>query len=301
MTRLSPPHGPPNGGNPLAAHAGPLYMLAAALAFAAMDVLIKVMGASFSTWQIAFYRLFGSTVVLVALYAPRGNPFRGEPVAMLLLRGLVGSGAFVGLALAIRLLPLSTAMVLFYSYPAFAAVLGALLFRERVTAAGMACLAAALVGIAVLLDFRGEGTLAGQAAALGSSLCAGLVAVLVRWLRPRNGPMVIYLYLCAVGSVLTLPAFAAAPRLPVTAGEWALVAALVASSSAGQLLMNEGFLHCSSWEGGLIMTTEVAFAALVGVVFLGDRVGWRLAVGSLLILGSVVATQLAGRGGSGAG
>lgn len=159
----------------------------------------------------------------------------------------------------------------------------------------MACLAAAVVGIAVLLDFRGEGSLLGQGAALFSSVMAGLVAVLIRRLRPRNGPMVIYLYLCAVGTVLTLPAFAAAPRVPATPAEWALVAALVATSSVGQLLMNEGFLHCSSWEGGLIMTSEVAFAALVGVAFLGERVGWRLGAGSLLILGSVVAVQISAR------
>jgi drug/metabolite transporter (DMT)-like permease len=274
-------------------------MLASALSFAGMDILIKVMGTSFSTWQIAFFRLFGGSLALLAFLAPRGNPFHGEPVALLLLRGVVGCGAFLGLAAAIRLLPLSTAMVLFYSYPAFAAALGALLFRERISGGGVVCLATAVAGIAVLLDFRGVGSLLGQGAALAASVLAGLVAVLIRRLRTRNGSAVIYLYFCVVGTALTLPAFAAAPRLPATPTQWALALALVVTSSAGQLLMNQGFVHCSSWEGGLIMSSEVAFAALVGVVYFGDPVTWRLAAGSFLILGSVVAVQVASRRGSG--
>ena len=40
-------------------------------------------------------------------------------------------------------------------------------------------------------------------------------------------------------------------------------------------------------------------AAFVGVVYFGDPVTWRLAAGSLLILGSVVAVQVASWRGSG--
>ena len=163
---------------------------------------------------------------------------------------------------------------------------------------GVACLCATLAGIAVLLDFRGQGSWLGQGAALAGSVLAGWVAVLVRRLRTTNGSRVIYLYLCVVGTVLTLPGFVAAPRFPATPLEWWLVVALVVTSSAGQLLMNQGFLYCASWEGGLIMASEVVFAALVGVVYLGDRVTWRLATGSSLILGSVAVMQLAARSGS---
>jgi drug/metabolite transporter (DMT)-like permease len=268
-------------------------MLASALSFAGMDILVKLMGMSFSAWQIAFFRFFGGSLVLLAFSVPRRNPFRGEPVAMLLVRGAVGCGSFLGLAAAIRLLPLSTAMVLFYSYPAFAAVLGAALFRERISGGGALCLAAAVAGFGVLLDFRGEGSLLGQGAALAASALSGLVVVLIRHLRTRNGATVIYLYFCVVGAVLTLPAFAADPRLPATPTQWLLVLALVVTSSAGQLLMNQGFLYCSSWEGGLIMASEVVFAALAGVMWFGDRVTWRLAAGSFLILAGAVAALVA--------
>ncbi|MBE0617388.1 MAG: DMT family transporter, partial [Proteobacteria bacterium] len=199
-----------------AAHAGPLFMLSAALLFTAMDLLIKVLGASFTSWQIAFYRTFGGLVALLLLFGRGGNPFRGRRVGLLVVRGAVGTATFLSFVAAIRLLPLSTAMVLFYAYPAFAGAFAALFLGERVSRAGAACLVAVLVGIAVLLDFRPGGSALGQAAGIVAAVLGGLVVVLIRELRKVNGPVVIYLYFCTAGALVTAPAFAANPRLPRT-------------------------------------------------------------------------------------
>jgi drug/metabolite transporter (DMT)-like permease len=260
-----------------------------------MDLLIKALGASFTSWQIAFYRTFGGMTALLFLFGRRGNPFRGSRVGLLMLRGAVGTATFLAFVAAVRLLPLSTAMVLFYAYPAFAAVFAALLLGERVSRAGVACLGAVLVGIAVVVDFRGGGSALGQVAGVVAGVLSGLVVVLIRELRKVNGPVVIYLYFCTAGTLVTAPAFFANPRLPASPAECLLVLGLVLTSMTAQLLMNQGFLHCRGWEGGLILTTEVVFAALAGIVFLGDPVTWRFAVGSLLIVGSVVAMHVTGR------
>jgi drug/metabolite transporter (DMT)-like permease len=60
----------------------------------------------------------------------------------------------------------------------------------------------------------------------------------------------------------------------------------------GQLLMNQGFGYCRSWEGGLYMTSEVLLTALAGIMLFGDPVGWRFAAGGTLIIGSTIAIQL---------
>jgi len=275
--------------------AGVLFMLAASLLFTAMDVLVKVLGASFTSWQIAFFRTFGGLVALLVLFGRRRNPFRGRRMRLLVLRGVVGTATFLAFVAAIRLLPLSSAMVLFYAYPAFAAVFAALFLGERISGAGTACLVAVVVGIAVLVDFQGGGNALGQAAGIAGAVLGGLVVVIIRELRKVNGPVVIYLYFCAAGTLVTAPAFAANPKLPATPSEAMLVLGLVLTSMTAQLLMNQGFLHCRGWEGGLIMTTEVVFAALAGIVFLGDPLTWRFAAGSFLIVGSVIAMHVARR------
>jgi drug/metabolite transporter (DMT)-like permease len=52
--------------------------------------------------------------------------------------------------------------------------------------------------------------------------------------------------------------------------------------------MNQGFFYCKGWEGGVLMSSEVVFTAVLGIVFLGDPVTMRFWIGGLIILGSVV-------------
>ena len=73
-----------------------------------------------------------------------------------------------------------------------------------------------------------------------------------------------------------------------------MIAGIVFAALAAQLLMNQGFQYCKSWEGGLILTSEVVFTALLGILFLGEIFNWRFGYGSLLIVGSAILSNFAG-------
>jgi drug/metabolite transporter (DMT)-like permease len=105
----------------------------------------------------------------------------------------------------------STALVIFYSFPAFAAVFAYLIYGERISRAEIGCIAMVIVGIAVLFDFSLGGNLFGQAMALTGSAFAGLTVTLIKTLRKKNGPVIIYLYFCTMGMLVTLPQFAMSP------------------------------------------------------------------------------------------
>jgi drug/metabolite transporter (DMT)-like permease len=92
-----------------------------------------------------------------------------------------------------------------------------------------------------------------------------------------------------MGMLACLPMFVLNPIMPVTAEEWAMVLGIVFTAVTAQLLMNQGFFYCRGWEGGVFMSSEVIFTAIVGIVFLGDPVSWRFWTGGCLILGSVIA------------
>ena len=51
----------------------------------------------------------------------------------------------------------------------------------------------------------------------------GLTVTLIKTLREKNGPVIIYLYFCTMGMLVTLPPFARAPLIPATAVDWAMV------------------------------------------------------------------------------
>ncbi len=272
-----------------AAVAGPLFMLAAALLFTVLNLLIKLIDPAYTIWHIGFYRFFGGVAVLLLVFGRHENPYRGHNTRLLVIRGFTGSAAFLSIITAIRLLPISTALVIFYAFPAFSAVFSFLIYRERISKAEIACIAVVVIGIAVLFDFRLEGSLFGQAMALSGAAFAGLTVTLIKTLREKNGPVIIYLYFCTMGMLVTLPQFAMAPRLPGTIMDWAMVLGIVFISVVAQLSMNQGFFYCRGWEGGVFMSSEVIFTAIVGIAFLEDPSSWQFWIGGLLIVGSAVA------------
>ena len=112
---------------------GALLMLASAFLFAVLDGLIKLLGPPFRIWDIAFYRFACGLAILVLIVGRRHNPFAGHNRRLLIIRGITGSCAFLALVAAIRLIPISTALVLFFSFPAFAAFFSPLFFKEPIT------------------------------------------------------------------------------------------------------------------------------------------------------------------------
>jgi len=269
--------------------AGPLFMLSAALLFTLLNLLVKLLSPEFTVWHIGFFRFFGGIVVLLAIFGRHTNPYKGHNIRLLIIRGCTGSVAFISIITAIRLLPVSTALVIFYSFPAFAAIFSFLIYGERIGKLEIACIAVVVIGIGVLFDFQLAGGLFGQTMALMGGAFAGLTVTLIRTLREKNGPVIIYLYFCTMGALVTFPKFVMNPILPSTPVEWVMILGIVFSSVAAQLLMNQGFFYCRGWEGGVFMSSEVIFTAIVGIAFLGDPASWRFWIGGLMIFGSVVA------------
>jgi drug/metabolite transporter (DMT)-like permease len=272
-----------------AAVAGPLFMLSAALLFTLLNLIIKLLPPEYTIWHIGFFRFFGGIVVLFAIFGRHSNLYRGYDIRLLIIRGFTGSAAFISIITAIRLLPVSTALVIFYSFPAFAAISSFLIYRERIGKLEIACITVVVIGVGVLFDFHLAEGLFGQTVALVGGAFAGLTVTLIKTLREKNGPVIIYLYFCTMGALVTFPKFVMNPILPSSPVEWVMILGIVFSSVAAQLLMNQGFFYCSGWEGGVFMSSEVIFTAIVGIAFLGDPASWRFWTGGLMIFGSVVA------------
>ncbi|MCJ7681499.1 MAG: DMT family transporter, partial [Candidatus Aminicenantes bacterium] len=267
----------------------PLLMLSAALMFTLLNVFVKLLGPAFTVWHIGFFRFFGGLAVLLSVFGRHGNPYRGFNTRLLIIRGCVGSIAFILIITAIRLLPISVALVIFYSFPAFSAVFSYLIYGERIGKFEIACIAVVVIGVGVLFDFQLAGGLLGQILALVGGVFAGITVTLIRSLREKNGPVIIYLYFCTMGAMITFPKFIMHPIFPSTPTEWIMILGIIFFSVSAQLLMNQGFFYCRGWEGGVFMSSEVIFTGVVGIVFMGDPVTPRFWIGGLMVFGSVVA------------
>ena len=115
-----------------AAIAGPLFMLSAALLFTVVNMLVKLLGPEYTVWSIGFYRFFGGAAVLISVFWRHQNPYKGHNIRLLIIRGCTGCCAFISIITAIRLLPVSTALVIFYSFPAFSAIFSFIIYKENI-------------------------------------------------------------------------------------------------------------------------------------------------------------------------
>lgn len=271
---------------------GLMLILVSAVMFAVLGLFIKILGPGYRVWDIAFYRFAGGGLILIVLFGRMVDFLRPKNPKLILIRGVTGSMAFLSVVLAIRLVPLSTAMVLFYSFPAFTTLFSPLLFGERITMADILCTLLAFAGVAIILDYQFVGNLSGQMMAVAAAMLAGLTISIISKLRKTHGAVIIYFYFCLIGTLITIGPFFLAPQWPQGKMEWLVIGGILFTSTAGQLLMTQGLRYCKSWEGGLLMSSEVIFISILGILILNESVGHRFYIGGVLIVFSAVALNI---------
>jgi drug/metabolite transporter (DMT)-like permease len=267
-------------------------MLSSAIFFAILDGLIKVVRLEFSIWDIAFFRWGMGFALLMIIFGRHGHLFKTHNLKLMIIRSIIGCITFLCLTSAIRNIPISTALVLFFTFPIFAALFSYIVYSERITKWQFVCIVGALIGVTVLLDFKLNGNLFGYTMGLISGALAGINVNLIRQLRQKDGPVAIYFYFCLLGALITFPVYMNDPIIPASGLEWMMVGGIAATSIIAQLFMNQGYKYCKSWEGGLFLTSEMVFTATFGIIFLGEIVSWRFWTGGLLILASTVLLNL---------
>mgnify|MGYP005623258157 CR=1 FL=1 len=165
MNQVPSPHG--------TSATGSLLMLFSAFNFAILDSLVKILEPSFRVWDIAFYRFGCGLLLLMAIFCWHGNPFQGHNPKLMIINGLISAMGFLALVTSIRLIPISTAMVLFYSFPAFAALFSTLIFKEKIKKVELLYIFVAFSGVMLLFEFHLEGSLFGQVMGLLAGISIG--------------------------------------------------------------------------------------------------------------------------------
>ena len=275
---------------------GLIWVSLAPIFYSAMSASAKLSSAYLNVWQIGAGRfLLGLIVVPVVVRALRINLW-GQNRFLLTVRGLCGATAFLLLVASFQRIPLSLAMVLFYLYPAFTSLFSTWVTGEPTPKAAWPFVCGAFIGTTLILwpgQSAGGFTMGHLLAIIASIFCAFTI-LLVRRLRKENNIYTFFFYLCLAG---TLASFGPLlmhddPILPMNAAGWIGVAAVAIFSIGAQLTINKALVHIPAPKVGVMMTAEVPLAALFGVVYLGEPLGWRLLVGALIVFGCGIGLNL---------
>lgn len=216
---------------------------------------------------------------------------------------LAGGGqaaiAFVSLS-ALRYIPAATLTFLFYTYPAWVAVMAAVRGTERISRQGAIALAFSLAGIALMVGMPGAGGLhpIGALLALSSALLYAAYIPLIDRLGRGMPPAVTSAYVTAgAGAILLVVAMMqgglAVRFAPIG---WAAVLILaVLSTVLAFLAFLRGLAEIGPVRTAIVSTIEPFWTALLGGIVLGQQVGPRTLIGGLLIAAAVILLQLGHR------
>lgn len=275
---------------------GVIWVLLAPLFYAGMSISAKLAGIYLSVWQIGVGRFVFGLLLVPIVVRILGLNLWGRQRLLLILRGFCGSVAFLLLVASFQRIPLSLAMVLFYLYPAFTALLSPWITGEPPERIAWLFIGGAFIGTSLILwPQEASGALnSGHLFAVIASVLCAVTLLLVRRLGKDNNIYTLFFYLCITGTLASLVPLLVqgATLLPGSTDAWLGVAAVAAFSMAAQLTINQALIRIPAATVSIMMTAEVPLVAAFGVLYLGEPVDWRLIVGASLIFASGVGLNL---------
>lgn len=269
-------------------------LLAVQMSFGGFHVVAKILLDELTPLALAGIRVGIATPILLLLawYSDRCLPKRGD-LPMLALLGLLG--VFLNQVLFIVGLQFTTATnaaILMPSIPVFAVAVAALLRIEAIGWRRLLGIALAVTGALVVL---GPGRLSSSSSvALGNLLillnCLSYATFLVLQ-RPLLERLpwrttIAWAFLFGSAGVLAVASFDLARLEPaaISASTWAGIAYIVALPTVFSYAVNTWAVKRSSPSMAATYTTaQPLFAATLASWFLSELLGWREAVGFLLI------------------
>ena len=265
-----------------------------------MSLLVKLAGRRIPSQELVLVRALITLALSYAALHRAGLGVRGTHPRLLVLRGVAGCAGLTCFYYSLVHLPLGEATLIQYTNPVFAAVMAAVVLRERVGAREIACLAVSLLGVVMVV--RPAGLLGGEASALPAgavaiallgALCSAAAYVTVRRMGTAEDSRRVVFYLPLVTVPVTLP-FALPDWVWPTPLEWLLLAGIGVTTQIAQVFMTRGLQRETAARATAVGYLQIVFAAAWGFLAFAERPGaWALAGGAVIVASTLALARSA--------
>lgn len=274
-----------------------------ACCFGSIPVLITLAtaGGARLTDLLAWRYLVAAVMLVVVSGGPRAVRQGGRRTMELLVLGGGGQAAVAIVSLsALAYIPAATLTFLFYSYPAWVAVIAALRGTERLTTRRAGALLLSLAGLALMIGMPGAGGLhpTGVLLALASAVLYAIYIPTIDHLGRGLAPAVTASYASGGAAVILTAMAMARGGLAVHFAPvgWVVIALLaVLCTVLAFLAFLRGLATIGPVRTAIVSTVEPFWAALLGSVVLRQQLGARTLLGGMMIAAAVILLQLGHR------
>jgi drug/metabolite transporter (DMT)-like permease len=297
---MTDPSRPDAGARPADVARATALVLFSACCFGSIPILITIATRSGATLvDVLAWRYVIAALLLVAVGGGLARVRRTGRIVMPLLL-LAGGGqaaiAFVSLS-ALHYIPAATLSFLFYTYPAWVAVIAAARGAERIGGRRAMALALSLAGITLMVGMPGTGHLnpAGVLLALSSAIMYAAYIPMIDHLGRDLPPAVTSVY-ASGGAALILVVVALSqggPAFRFAPSAWGAIATLaVVSTVLAFLAFLRGLAVIGPVRTAIVSTVEPFWTALLGSLVLAQRLGPRTLAGGVCIAAAVILLQV---------
>jgi drug/metabolite transporter (DMT)-like permease len=284
--------------------------LGAMSGFAGTTILAKfAYAAGANALTLLMFRHLFVPAALAAYFLVRGRKM-GLPRAMrnraLLLGGVLACNS-IGYIGSVRFIPVSLAVLIFYTYPLIVALVSRLVDKKPLGRARVAALVCAFAGLGLLLGAGSHSTLDWRGVALASLAAISLGNVLFwsdRLLGQAHAhesadPLAVKFHLllgCGAGVVATFLVLGDYVP-PATEAGWLSVAGFAVLYLLSFVTLFTALPMLGAVKASLLANIEPVVTLVLAALLLGERLAPAQAVGGALVIGAIVATQLGERRG----
>ena len=240
-------------------------------------------------------------MLLALAGAERRGIFRRAGLLPLVVLGAMQALVAVISLSSLRYISAATLSFLFYTYPAWIAVIAAVRRTEPLTRPRIIALAVALVGIAIMVGTpSGDIHAGGVVLALASALLYAMYVPIIEGFQRRQGGAAVATYAAAgaaaifLVAALAFPGFTAGLRVPTTLAAWAAVAwmAVFATAIAFKAFLR-GLAIIGPVRSGIVSTIEPFATALMAAALLGQPLTLATLAGGACVAIAVLLLQRA--------
>jgi drug/metabolite transporter (DMT)-like permease len=271
-------------------------LLALGLIWGASFALQRVAAPSFGPIPLVCIRLtLGAAILLPFLWRARGLLSHGIVLRLAAVSLLSQSIPFLLFAWAAERAPAAIGAITNSLTAPFAALVGVVAFGERISWTRVGGIVLGFMGVLVLVGIRFSQTdiaLAALAGVLGA-LCYSIAAQVVARHFRELPPTAIAAVTLSSGGVLTVaPAVVAWPHVPPNSASWASVIVLgVACTGVAYVMLFWLLARIGAARATAVTYLIPLFGVVLAWLFLGERPGWNVAGGGVLILAGVAMSQ----------
>ncbi|MFN3147144.1 MAG: DMT family transporter [Paracoccaceae bacterium] len=268
---------------------GALMALGGFALFSTHDAVVKVLGGSYSPFQILFFSvLFGFPLVMLMLIhdAERGT-LRPVHPWLTLLRTVLGVSVAISAFTAFTILPLAQVYAILFAQPLLITALSVPVLGERVGPRRWAAVVAGLIGVLIVLRPGAEPLGLGHAAALVASLGGAGVAVILRKIGAEERAAVLILY-PLIGNFVIAGACLLFVYQPMPGHHLALAALISVLGFVAMLLLIAAYRRAEAATVAPMQYSQILWAAGFGALFFDEWPDAWTMLGTAVIIASGV-------------